>query len=558
MPASATIPQVVQLLNSGRTAEAESLCRQILQLNPNHPDACQLLAILCFRTVRATEGETLMRRAISAKPNVPELHNNFASGLAESGRAAEAIVEYQRAIALRPHYVEALLHLGNLLLKEKRPGEAATILQRCVALVPTLAEAHCNMSNALVEIGKVDEAISAAQQSLKLNPALVPAWTNLGIALDKQGDAAAAIDAFNKALQFDPTYPQAHRSLANVYFDIHQMDLAETGLRAAIRFKPDLALAHWDLALVLLRMDRFAEAWPEYEWRRTMPLTQRLRDSGLPEWKGEPLQGRRILLHGEQGQGDRIQFVRYAPLVAQLGGQVVLSTTPELKMLFHCVPGVCEVALDDGPLPQVDLHCPIMSLPMVLCDLTATIPCEIPYLRADTSSLANWRNKLAGLTSKLRVGISFAGNAAHANDRHRSITWSQLSRLAEIPNVTFISLQKGPARAQLADPAIQVPIFDWTDELQSFADTAALMCNLDLIITVDSAPAHLAGALGRPTWLLLPFNADARWGLHRSDTPWYRTMRLFRQGRLGDWRQPIAEVIEALRLCSLESTSNRV
>jgi len=314
---------------------------------------------------------------------------------------------------------------------------------------------------------------------------------------------------------------------------------------------------HWNLALALLVQGHFPEGWEEYEWRwKTKGLLSPRQLLPQPLWDGRPLAGRAILLHAEQGLGDTIQFIRYLPLVAQRGGRVIVECQPELQRLVQAMTPDIPVLARGQPLPDFAFQCPLLSLPKALGTTLATIPATVPYLHADAQNVQMWRDRLAGHGSALKVGLIWAGNPHHKNDRNRSVKLASLAPLAQVPGVQFYSLQKGAAAAQAKTPPPGMDLIDRTDDLQDFADTAAMIANLDLVIAVDTSVVHLAGALAKPVWTLLPYCPDWRWLLKRQDSPWYPTMRLFRQPEIGDWDSVIQQLAAALanRLCPAAAT----
>jgi hypothetical protein len=309
--------------------------------------------------------------------------------------------------------------------------------------------------------------------------------------------------------------------------------------------EPDNAEAHWHLAGALLRRCDFDEGWREFEWRWRLRHSAPRRSFTQPEWDGGDLQGRTILLYCEQGFGDVIQFIRYVPLVAKLGAPVIVPAPSQLARLLQSVPGARIVTND--PLPPFDLQLPLLSLPRVFNTGLQTIPAAIPYLHPDPLLVDQWKLKTSCPGNGMKVGLAWAGRATHPNDRNRSISLQRLSPLTEINGPVFFSLHKGEPAAQATNPPAGMKLIDLMADVHDFADTAALIANLDLVITVDTAVAHLAGAMGKAVWVLLPFPSDWRWLLNRDDSPWYPTMRLFRQAQPGDWAAPILQIATALR-----------
>jgi hypothetical protein len=374
----------------------------------------------------------------------------------------------------------------------------------------------------------------------------------LGNALQDKGQLNDGIAAHNRALHLNPNYAEVHNNLGNALGAAGRFEEAVASLRRAIELKPDFAIAHFSLANMLLLQGDFDRGWPEYEWRRSLPGLNR-REFVQPRWDGTALNGRTILLHAEQGIGDTIQLIRYVNTASVRGGKIVVECQPELVRLFQTLSGVDQVVALNQPLPDFDIHCPMFSLPPILKTNLETIPATVPYLKADENLCLRWAACMAPFGER-NVGIVWAGSPGHKNDRNRSFSLSQLSPFARIPGITFHSLQKGDAARQASTSPEGMKLIDRSAELSDFAETAALIANLDLVIAADTAAAHLAGALAKPVWVLLPFVPDWRWMLDRPDNPWYPTMRLFRQKSFGDWTEVIERVAQALDDWRNEST----
>ncbi|MBO1346777.1 MAG: tetratricopeptide repeat protein [Hormoscilla sp. GUM202] len=423
------------------------------------------------------------------------------------GNLAEAARQYEQAIALKPNCLEAICNLGIILKKQGKIAEALGQYRQALAIKPDYPEVYYRMGLAWQEQRKFAEAIACYQKAIALKPDLADAYIDLGIALQEQLKLQEAMSYY----------------------------------RHAIALKPDAAKAHMGSAWCLLLLQDFQQGFAEYEWRwRTKSQTPEER-LGKPPWDGSPLAGKTILLHTEQGHGDGIQFVRYAPLVAQRGaGKVILETYRSLRRLLTTAPGVQEVVLRGEPLPAFDLQVPLMSLPHILNTAIETIPARIPYLYAEEKDTVKY-SELLRTEGEVKVGIVWAANAKSHAASKRSCPVSLFLELSQIPGISLYSLQK--EHTDILDGA---PIQDLRELLHDFADTAAVISQLDLVISVDTAVAHLAGALGKPVWVLLPFSPDWRWLLDRSDSPWYPTMRLFRQAKPGDWQSVFAQVKAAL------------
>ncbi len=496
----------ISLIDAGQLEQAVDACHQAIVLEPNFAEAHNNLAVALKKLGRLDEAITACTAAIALRPTYAEAHSNLGNALFETGRIEPAIVAYRRALDLKPDYLAALNNLGTALGKSGQFDEAIAAYESAIKLKPTVAEVHNNLGVALGGVGRLEEAIGAFRRAIQINNSYAEAWANLGAVLSDTGDGESALAA----------------------------------CRQAIELRPDLAIAHSNYALILLRLGQYEIGWPEHEWRFKCNPRYRPRSFSQPRWDGGPLAGRTILLHAEQGWGDTIQFVRYAPLVAERGGRVILECQPELSQLFKGLRGVEQLMVLGDLLPPFDLHCPLLSLPAAMGTTVDSVPAEVPYLKADETAAASWRERLSVSGEKLKVGLVWAGRPTHTNDHNRSMRLSHFAPLSGIGNIVFYSLQKGSAAAQSG-----LELIDFAAELNDFSDTAALVSGLDLVIAVDTAVAHLAGAMGKPVWVLLPMSADWRWLTNREDSPWYPTMRLFRQRRWGDWDGVVEEVSAA-------------
>ncbi|MHB8746494.1 MAG: tetratricopeptide repeat protein, partial [Gammaproteobacteria bacterium] len=376
-------------------------------------------------------------------------------------------------------------------------------------------------------------------------------YNNLGLALHGQDRYEEAIVQYQRAIAFKPDYAQAYYNLGNSCVSQGKPCEALLHFEHATALKGDFALAHWNLSLALLLSGDLIPGWKKYEWRWDINKQDK-RNFPCPLWDGEDISGRTILLHAEQGLGDAFQFIRYAPLVAERGARVVVECQSVLVQLLATVRGITRVVDNAERLSGLDMHAPLLSLPNIFHTTLSSIPAQIPYLTADHELVESWRDKIGTVERKLKVGLVWAGNPSHQNDHNRSCSLQAYAPLARVPGVAFFSLQKGPAAVQLNDAPQGLNLIDYTDELVSYSDTAALLANLDLIISVDTSVVHLAGAMGKVVWALLPFAPDWRWLLDREDSPWYPTMRLFRQPQSGDW----ASVMESVRAAMLEFLRN--
>jgi len=432
----------------------------------------------------------------------------------QNGRLSEARAAYEAVLAMEDHPY-ALHYLGVVDMQDGQPEAAETRIRASLQRVPDNPDFLNNLGLTLRAQGRLDEAVVLYRQALDLNPSYAPAWSNTGLDLHKLGRIDEALDAFNRALALDPNLPQTRFSRA----------------------------------LALLAKGLYAQGWAEYEWRQRCPeYATNYRLPSLPgqprPWQGEPLAGKRLLLIAEQGIGDTLQFIRYANILSRQGSQVsLLCSKPHIVDFVRTNPSLSAVySLQDAAHPPVhDYFCHLLSLPR-LCGTQSTsdVPWEGAYLFAPEPARATWRARLAALPQRLKIGLAWSGSPGNPDDRHRSLHLRELATLFELADIAWISLQLGPGREHLQ--ALTNPILDWGDDQTDYATTAALLAELDLIITVDTSIAHAAGTLGRPVWILLSHMPDFRWMLERHDSPWYPTARLFRQPRPGDW-SAVAEAV---------------
>jgi tetratricopeptide (TPR) repeat protein len=541
----------------GRLAEAAASFQQALSLRPEDAEAQFKLGNLLKQQGRTEAACACYRRAIARHPGYAAAHNNLGTTLQALGQPGAAAC-FREAVRLDPAYPAAHNNLGNALRGEGRLEEAVTSFRAALALQPHYPAALSNLGNALKDLGRLEEAAASFRAALALQPDLAIAHNNLGSVLHEQRRLDDAVESFGTALALQPGLLEARVNLGVALFEQRRLDEAVACHRSVLAEAADFPAAHFNLALALLARGDLAEGWEELEWRwLAPPLRGARRAFAQPQWCGEPAAGRALLIHAEQGYGDTLQFCRYAGLAAARGLRVILEVPQALWRLLAGLPGVAQMVVAGDPLPPFDLHCPMLSLPRALGTTLGTIPASVPYLSADPGQAEDWRRRLASRPgADLRVGLAWAGNprshlpSAAAVDRRRSIAPARLAPLFAVPGVVFHSLQKdGPAAAADA------PLTDDMAEMADFADTAALVANLDLVISVDSAVAHLAGALGRPVWLLDRFDACWRWLDGRQDSPWYPTLRIYRQAVPDDWDEVIQRV--AADLLALSAASGR-
>ncbi|TKC88831.1 tetratricopeptide repeat protein [Trinickia terrae] len=559
------LQQGLALQQNGALAEAEELYREILAIRPKHFEALQLLGALSLQTGRLDDGIALLKKAASINGMHAPIHSNLAFALNARQQHKEALASANRALALMPDFADALNNRGTALGALDAPAEALASFDRALALKPGMPEAWNNRSCVLRDLDRPAEALTSCDQAIALRPNYAEAWSNRGNALSDLNRPQEAEQSYQRAIAAQQDLADAWNNLGLSLVDMNRHADALSSYGRALALKPDSVEGHWNRALCLLQMGRLDEGWQEYEWRWKRNRTKASqRPFKEPLWLGdEPLDGKTILLHAEQGLGDTLQFCRYAPLVARRGAKVVLEVQPELMRLLAPLEGVAQLVAQGQPLPAFDCHCPLLSLPLAFKTSLATIPGKAPYLFADPEAVGRWGSRVASAAgvAALKVGLVWAGgNRPHVpelrkNDARRSMALERLTPLLDVPNVQFFSLQKGPPASQLAalnerhEASRRIDarrIVDLTEDLTDFADTAALVANLDLVISVDTSTAHLAGAIGKPVWILNRLDTCWRWMLGRDDSPWYPGVRLFRQPTLGDWDSVIASAREAL------------
>jgi tetratricopeptide (TPR) repeat protein len=514
------VQQAIALHDSGQLVRAGQIYQEILSDDPGHTEALGKLAALTIQAGNPGAAVRLLDSALLNEPDNAIYHCNRGAALERLRQWDAALHSYEQAIVIKPD----------------------------------LPEAHCNRANVLRELRQLPGALAGYDRAIALKPGYVNAYINRGKVLMDLGQPDAALDSYNRAIALNPDNADVYYNRAVLLGRMSRPDEAIASYDQAIAIRPGFSSAYFNRALASLLSGRYEQGWADYEWRwqnERIQLSRERRNFPQPRWTGaEPVSGQTIFIYGEQGLGDTIQFCRYVPLLAARGARVILEAQKPLVGLMGSLAGVAEVVAQGDPLRDFDYHCALMSLPLAFRTTVATIPAPLPYLRSDPERTRAWRDIL-GQQRKIRVGIVWS-SGVRPNEPQlldlclRNIPLARLAALRH-PDIEFYSLQKGqPAESELANLAagnsLDFPIIDLTRRLNDFADTAALMENLDLVISVDTATAHLAGALGKPVWILACFNACWRWLQDRTDSPWYPTARLYRQPASGDWDYVIRHV----------------
>jgi tetratricopeptide (TPR) repeat protein len=496
--------------DAGKT---EKLCAEILHHRPDDFDALHLLGLLNFELGRMAEALHYLSAALRANAGSAEAMSNLARALDATARHDEAIATFHEALQIAPDHPEIRYNLGNTLLKR----------------------------------GRLQDALDSFERVLSIEAGHVGALVNRGNTLLKLNHPVEAIASYDAALAAMPGHPQILTNRGHALRRLDQPRQALSDFESAIAAAPNFAEAHFEQAMTLLTLGDFDAGWREYEWRwATGAFAAHRRQFEAPLWLGQgAIAGKTILLHAEQGFGDTIQFIRYAPIIAGQGAKVVVEVQPELQALLSPIDGV-DVIPFGRPLAAFDWQCPLLSLPLACSTQPETIPASIPYLVAPADRVAHWRERLP--PARPRAGFVWSGRSTHNNDRNRSIALSCFRGLFEISGLQGVSLQSD-RRAEDGEVMDIAGLVDCGSELRDFADTAALISLLDIVVSVDTSVAHLAGALGKPVLILLPYAADFRWMRQADRTPWYPTARLFRQPAFGDWESVIVRVRAELEKC---------
>ena len=538
--------EAVAAQRHGQLREAEKIYGRVLEAAPDNFDALNLLGAVKLQQGEIGEAQRLLSAAVKANPRAAGAWSNLGQALHALKRAPDALECLDKARSLAPDDVNILNQHANVLLSLARPQQALSEFQHVLASAPHHVEARLNSGLAQAMLGFPQRALADFDAALQSAPGHPGLHYNRGVALLKLGRYVEALDANDRALAIAPEHAAAWLNRGRALAQLNGLDDAIASYGKALAIRKDYADAHFNTALALLTRGDYGRGFAEYEWRWRRSGMPAQRSRGKPLWLGEyPLAGKTVLLHAEQGFGDTIQFARYVPFLAQSGATVVLEVHAELKPLLRRLDGAMAVIARDEAPPPFDVHCPLGSLPLALRTELATVPAQTPYLSADAAKVARWSARLDALP-RPRIAIAWSGNPSHDNDRNRSIAFARLAPLLAAP-ASFVSLQRdlsGEDAARLAGERRVTPV---GGELDDFSDTAAVLALCDLVIAVDTAVVHLAGAMGRPVWVLVPFAPDWRWTRAGETTPWYPTAWLFRQSSPGDWDGVIARVADEVK-----------
>ena len=534
----------------GKHNMALEFIRKAIAKNPQMPQFYNTLGLVHEGLGEFDQANLAYQEAISLQPDYAEAYHNMAIALQSQGQYAAAVEKCKEAVTRKPDFAQAYNTMGYSLEQQQHYVEAAKSYTQALQLKPDYVEAYNHLGVVLNELGRSADAIDNYRKALQIDPEYAEVYNNMGIALKEQEQFAEAITCFELALQYESDFTEAHYNLANSLRDEGRCAEALERYAQAIRSKPGYPKAHWNMSLTYLLSGNFTEGWKHYRWRRNadLKILTHYHESGKPRWDGTAFDGKRLFVHYEQGLGDNIQFARYLPMVKARGGKLIFETLRPLMALFKGFPGIDELVEyhpnEQSPV-EFDVYSSLFDMPNIFGTTLATIPADVPYIHADPAKVKYWRDQLAGPGYK--VGVVWAGSPTHGDDRYRSCKLEHFAPLTEIDNMRLYALQKGEAIKQIDELAGRIPIMSLSETFEDFTDTAAAIENLDLVISVDTSVLHLAGAMGKMTWALLPFSPEWRWMLHRQDSPWYPTMRLFRQLERTGWEPVFQRVAEQLR-----------
>lgn len=536
-------------LDAGRLDDALDAFSRAAEDDPARAEAHNNKGVVLRRLGRPDDAADAFRIAIELAPNHAAAHCNLGNALIDLGRPGDAVPLFEEAIRLAPDYADAIFNLGNAKRAAGDNISAAEQYRAALGVAPNHRDAANNLGLVLAEVGQADAALAAFDLVLRADPGDAGILGNKGNLLRQLGRFDDALACFGRGLE---AAPGDFRLLGNRALTLQHRGALDDAIAAygeALAAAPDDVHLRCNHAQALLLAGDFAPGWAEFEWRLREPGAAKDAHLTTPRWDGADPSGKTLLLTAEQGLGDTIQFARYARVLAARGAQAVLAVAPRMVRLCAEVSGAAEVVGEADPPPAHDAHIPLMSLPHLLETDAATIPAEVPYIAAEPERVAHWRDRLGAEEAGLGVGIAWQGNPAYEHDRARSIPLDAFAPLFDVPGTHFFVLQRDLGREALGQVAGRAAVTDLGPELDqeaAFVDTAAVLESLDLVISSDTAIPHLAGALARPVWLLLPYAPDWRWMIGRDDSPWYPTMRLFRQSAPGDWAGVVARVAAEL------------
>jgi tetratricopeptide (TPR) repeat protein len=538
--------EAVSIYNSGNFKKAELIFEEILKAEPNHEASIVYLAEINYRKRNLDRAIELLYKLIDINPTLPEVYNNLGVILKEKGRIEEAISCYIKAIHYGPDMSDSYYNLGIVLQEKGEFDSAIMCFKKAIELNPEMADYHINLAISLQKVKRYDDAMVSYEKAIELNPVNADYYYNLGTLYHEMEKIDEALSFYKKALELNSMHKDAYVNAGLAYAEKGMPEMAISYYDMAISLEPQFADAHWNKALSLLLLGRYEEGWREYEWRtKASEIITVKRNFPKPLWDGTKSYGTSILLYAEQGLGDTIQFIRYVPLIAEKGFNIIVEVQEEVKNISRYVDGVKHVISIRDEYPDFDAYYPLLSLPFLLNTTIDTIPLKIPYIKIGDDLIEKWRDKLGEHGKRLKVGLVWSGNTMFKKAHLKRCPIEKLLPLFENEDILFYSLQKYSQKDyKILD---NIRLIDYMNEVEDFVDTAGIIMNLDLVISIDTAVAHLSGAMGKPVWVLIPYVPDWRWLLDREDSPWYPTMRLFRQSKPMVWDDVILKIKDELR-----------
>jgi tetratricopeptide (TPR) repeat protein len=538
--------------------EAVGAYERALAIQPNYYEACYNLGCTYLQAKRYDAAAMYFQKATRLRSGCPEAYNNLGQAYEGLNDFSSAEQSYARAHAIAPAMISASFNLAQRFKANGRMDEAAALYREAITYHPTSSAAINNLGNIYQDQERLTEAITCYRQVVALEPHLAEGHYNLGSALRLNEAFEEALVCLHRAVQLKPDYAEAWNNLALTCKNIGDLDRALICFHHSLALKPDLAVAHWNRSFVHLLKEDFTAGWADFEWRFGMPQRKAIYPFQLAgvRWFGQVAPGASILVHDEQGLGDTLQFVRYLPLVKDRCRKVILETRAELIPLLQKCNGVDDIIVRSTngiPAAEYDYFIPLMSLPGLFQTTDRTIPWNGPYVESDANKASQWRAQMA--SAQLKIGLVWAGRPQHTNDKNRSCKLNDLLPLFRLPGIHYVGLQKGSGSDQAAMLPPDIAFMNLGDQLQDFSDTAALLANLDLLISVDTAVVHLAGAMGKPVWAMIPFIPDWRWGMQRENCLWYPTLRMFRQSHPKNWSGVVDQMRRELQLLLKETRS---
>jgi len=553
-PPQNQINDITRLYHAGYIEKAEHKCQELLEVYPQSSILNNALGI-------TLQGRSKFKKAIVAFSNAIHLNPHYAKAYANRGVALQklyqvddALENYNKAIQLDSGYMEAYYNRGVVLQDLGRSHEAISSYNKAIQLNPDYARSYNSLGTVLYESGDFNEAIDNYNKAIQLNPDYAEAYNNLGAALQSLGKLNEAVNNYNKAIQLKPYSSELQNNIGVVFQKLGKFDKATSNYNKAIQLKPDDVEAHFNLGLLLLLQGNFKDGWEKYEYRcRDKNYSIPIHNLTQPQWDGSALKGRTLLIYVEQGLGDTFQFSRYLHHIKKDGGSIVFMCQSTVIDFYRGNDSGWDIYIDkvisaDDPLPHFDLHISLMSLPYIMDTNINNIPQGVPYIKTRQDMAHSWKLKIKKehIKNIIKVGLVWQGSKTHKNDHYRSIPLECFSSLLELDKVKLFSLQRGFGQEQIAKNNFENNIIDWSSNFGQYINTAALIENLDLVISIDTSIVHLAGAMGKPVWVLLEAVPDFRWMLDHEDSPWYPSAKLFRQQDQGNWETVISKVKKEL------------